>query len=254
VNELFTQNKYDIRVCAPEKEESGVSHAVSVRKPLYAEDFVLPHNLGSIKAFSVSGTPADCVRLSLLSTIFEGFQPDVVLSGINRGNNSGLNVIYSGTVGGAREGAIFGVPSVALSLNHPVTYPSRDDIWPFDIAAAESIPIIDGLLERAREETFLQKTVLNVNFPSVHNKDEIKGIKITQQGCSRFKEEFHEDTKSQGARRCFKLSGQMPVTDTSDAFDTFALHQGWITITPLGLRTDLRLPEEVQKFENWFQR
>jgi len=253
VHELHAQNKYDIRVCAPEKEQSAVSHAVTVRKPLYAEAVELP-NLSSVKAFSISGTPADCVRLALLSNIIDGFKPDIVLSGINRGNNCGFNVVYSGTVGGALEGAIFGIPSVALSLNHPATYPSPNDIWRFDVAAQEAIPIIDEILARSSDGSypFLNSIVINVNFPSVAVKEEIKGVKLTKQGVSRFKEEFFEDTKSQGARRCYKMKGVMRLMDPDDTYDTFAMDAGWITLTPIGARSDLQTPSEVEIFEKCF--
>jgi len=249
--ELAAQKKYDICVCAPEKEQSAISHAITVRKPLYSEIFEFPH-IDSIKACKISGTPADCVRIAMCTDILEPkYRPDIVLSGINRGNNSGFNVIYSGTVGGAREGAAYGIPSMALSLNHPPTYPSPEDIWPFDIAAQESISIIDEFLERCSAEgnSFLGGTILNVNFPCATDKSQIKGKRITKQGCSRFVEQFREDTVSHGSRRCFTLLGEMKQIDTTMEFDTYAMNQGYIAITPLSLRVD---HEDHTKFANWF--
>eukprot|EP00026_Physarum_polycephalum_P014316 Phypoly_transcript_14815.p1 GENE.Phypoly_transcript_14815~~Phypoly_transcript_14815.p1 ORF type:complete len:277 (+),score=27.15 Phypoly_transcript_14815:128-958(+) len=254
VAELAAQKKYDIRVCAPEKEQSAVSHAITVRKPIYSEDFEFPHDIASIKACKVTGTPADCVRIALNTDILgPNYKPDIVLSGINRGNNSGFHVIYSGTVGGAREGAVYGIPSMALSLNHPPTYPSREDVWPFDIAAQESVAIIDEFLEHCAAEgnAFLGGTILNVNFPCAMSRSQIKGTKITKQGCSRFLERFEESTASQGTRRCFTLVGEIRQLDTSMEFDTYAMNQGYIAITPLTLYST---SSDLAKFNGWFGR
>jgi broad specificity polyphosphatase/5'/3'-nucleotidase SurE len=142
---------------------------------------------------------------------------------------------------------------MALSLNHPSTYPSREDVWPFDIAAQESIAIIDEFLDRSGNESnaFLGSSILNVNFPNVTSRSQIKGTKITQQGCSRFIEQYVENTASQGSRRCFTLSGEMKLIDTSVEYDTYAMDQGYIAITPLGLRCD---HPDLSKFNNWFER
>jgi len=174
--------KFVVRVSAPESEQSAASHCVTVRNPLFVEPVQLPGELEVLKAFKVTGSPADSVRMGLCTTIFTELEPsqpaespsdpivlgqdlpegnsssskkhgktaqwlpDLVLSGINRGNNAGINAIYSGTVAGAREGAVFGVPSVALSLNHPPSYPSRDDHWDFDLSAKLILPVLDQIV------------------------------------------------------------------------------------------------------------
>jgi len=237
--ELLKHN-YDIRICAPEREQSAMSHAITVRKPLYVEKMEMPGDLSSVKAVKVSGTPADCVRIALNVSLFgddddDDWKPDLVLSGINRGHNSGLHVLYSGTVGAAMEAVVFGFPAMALSLNHPTTYPSPDDVWPFDIAAEESVAIIAEHLARLKSLEISKNIVMNVNFPNATSRKSIKGIKATKQGISRFSESFEEENMSKGPRRCFTLCGQMTILDKDDTYDTFAINNNWISVTPLSL-------------------
>src|SRR5438132_9731210 len=99
VSELLRTGEYDLRVVAPEKEQSGVGHCITIHWPLFAEKVALPEPVNAVQAFQVAGTPADCVKLAI-TNLFPDFAPDLVISGINRGPNVGMNVLYSGTVAG----------------------------------------------------------------------------------------------------------------------------------------------------------
>src|SRR5437868_13668469 len=138
VHALLSTGRYDLRVVAPEREQSGVGHCITIHWPLFAEKVTLPDPVSFIPAFKVAGTPADCVKLAI-TNLFPDFVPDLVLSGINRGPNIGMNVFYSGTVAGALEACMNSLPAVALSLDIPV-----GGLWHFGLASELSIPIIDA--------------------------------------------------------------------------------------------------------------
>lgn len=214
---------FELRVAAPECEQSGVGHSVTLYTPLLAEAVTLPDDLSNVPAFKVAGTPADCVKLAI-TNLFPGFTPDLTLSGINRGPNIGINVFYSGTVGGALESCINGIPAVALSLDIP-----PDGIWHFAQAAEGALPIVRMAVERRLPPW----TVLNVNMPNRPGA-EVRGYRLTRHGRSGFKE-FYTEHAPAGARRQFILDGTMIYRDTDAAYDSVSLREGWVSVTPLGL-------------------
>ncbi|HLX60952.1 MAG TPA: 5'/3'-nucleotidase SurE [Planctomycetota bacterium] len=221
--ELLHTGEYELRVVAPEKEQSGVGHCITIHWPLYAEAVTLPDPVSAVPAFRVAGTPADCVKLAI-TNLFPDFVPDMVVSGINRGPNVGMNAFYSGTVAGAMEARMNGLPAIALSLGIPAT-----GLWHFGLAAELSVSIIEETLEAGLPDW----TVLNVNIPNCAQ-GEMKGLKLTRQGKSGFKEYYVEE-QAEGTRRRFRLEGSMIFRDTDPDDDALALHEGWTTVTPLGL-------------------
>ena len=237
VHELLASGRYDLRVVAPEKEQSGVGHCITIHWPLYAEAVTLPDPSGNVPAFHVAGTPADCVKIAL-TNLFPDFTPDLVISGINRGPNVGMNVLYSGTVAGALEGCINGFPSLALSLDIPT-----DGIWHFALAAELVLPLIDMAIEAGLPEW----SALNVNIPN-RPQSEIKGTRLTTHGKSGFKE-FYIEEKQEGTRRRFRLEGQMVFRDEDSRVDAVALRDGWISATPLGL--SMQNDEAWHRFKTW---
>ncbi|HYF48722.1 MAG TPA: 5'/3'-nucleotidase SurE [Planctomycetota bacterium] len=223
VHELQRTGRYDLRVAAPEKEQSGVGHCITIHWPLYAEKVTLPDPISAVPAFKVAGTPADCVKLAI-TNLFPEFKPDLIISGINRGPNVGMNVLYSGTVAGALEAVINGFPAVALSLDVPAS-----GLWHFALAAELSVPIIDAVVEHGLPEW----TALNVNIPNC-SQSEIKGVRMTTQGRSGFKEYYVEEAP-EGMRRKFRLEGSMFFRDDDAGVDAVALKEKWIACSPLGL-------------------
>ncbi len=227
VDELARQERFDLRVVAPEREQSGVGHALTLHEPLFAEPVTLPGDLAHIPTFKISGTPADCVKLAL-SSLFSDFRPQLVLSGINRGPNIGTLLVYSGTVAGALEGVVNGCPAIAFSLDVP-----RGGLWHFAVAAQHAVTIVDAVLGHG-----LPKGIaLNVNFPDLP-REKIRGMRLVHQGESGFFEEGYEEEVSSGPRRRFRLEGELRDLDPGEDYDLAALRAGWITVTPIGLRLE----------------
>lgn len=224
--ELLRTGRYDLRVVAPETEQSCVGHCMTLHTPLYAEPVALPEPLSAVPAFQVAGTPADCVKLAI-TNLFPDFQPDLVISGINRGPNVGLNILYSGTVAGALEACINGFPAVALSLDIPA-----NGLWHFALAAELSVPLLDAVVAKGLPAW----TALNINIPN-RPQAGIKGTRLARHGKSGFKEYYVEEAP-EGRRRRFRLEGAMLFRDAGAAVDAVALRDGWIAITPLGLAWD----------------
>jgi 5'-nucleotidase len=149
-----------VTVVAPAREMSAVSHALTIHEPLRFE------HVGE-RSFKVEGTPADCVNLAVVKLFPK--PPDVVVSGINRGANVGDDIAYSGTVAGAREAAMLGVPSMAVSLA------SKDPSADYSHAAAFAAQVLPVL---ARQKEWSRRTFLNVNVPDA----KVKGVRVTSQG------------------------------------------------------------------------
>lgn len=237
VHELARTGRYDLRIVAPAKEQSGVGHCVTLYSPLCAEAVTMPDALAAVPAFKVSGTPADCVKLGI-TNLFPGFAPDLVISGINRGPNIGINILYSGTVAAALEACINGIPAVALSLDTP-----PGGIWHFTLAAELSLPVIEAVLAHGLPEW----TVLNVNIPN-RPQAELKGFRLTTPGKSGFKEYYIEEPP-EGALRRFRLEGAMVNRDKAPASDAIALAENWIAVSVLGL--SMHNEEAWQKVKEW---
>jgi 5'-nucleotidase len=178
----------------------------------------------------VKGTPADCVKISVQEILKEA--PEVILSGINLGANVGVNVLYSGTVSAATEGAFLGIKSAAISLN------TRQNPE-FRFAARFSREIIQFMLACGLK----QRTALNVNIPALPA-EKIRGITITRQGLARFKESFEQRIDPRG-NVYYWLSGETPVEEGNPDADARALKENNITITPISY--DMTCQEEISR-------
>lgn len=205
----------DVVVVAPDREQSSISHSITLTHPLWRHEV---ERKGKPFGTALSGTPADCIKYAtrfLLKKL-----PDLVVSGINPGPNDGCSVFYSGTVGGAREGALNGVPAVALSVNafQDVNYAS---------AVKYGIRIIKSLINQPLPEG----TFLNVNVPHLPIQ-KIKGIKVTRQGLFPIKARFIERKNPYGSKYLW-MSGIMPPQRKDLSVDTNALLHGYVAVTPL---------------------
>src|SRR5947207_4476602 len=156
----------DVWVIAPEYDQSGVSHSLSLNDPLRLRKI-------DERRFAVRGTPTDCVIMGARH-ILDGKSPDLVLAGVNRGRNAGEDVIYSGTIAGAMEGTVLGIPSIALSQSYGATTRQR----PFWATAAQHSP---DLIRRILAEGIPRNVLVNVNFPDCPP-EEVKGVAVTMQG------------------------------------------------------------------------
>ncbi len=208
----------DVYVVAPTTEQSAVGHAITVRDPVraYPWSFTVPS--GEVPAYAVSGTPADCVKLAVNQLLPR--RPDLVVSGINRGPNTAVNVIYSGTVSAATEAAILGIDAIAFSL---CNWTARD----FSAAAHYARQIARTVLTHGLPPGIL----LNVNIPDLPL-EAIKGIAITRQARSRWEESFAE-RRDPYNQPYYWLTGRFVNLDDGDDTDLEAVEQGYVSITPL---------------------
>jgi 5'-nucleotidase len=216
---------FEVWVVAPESEMSAVGHGITLTSPLRVREV---HIGGGFFGYMVTGTPADCVKIAVQELI--GGPPDIILSGINHGANVGVNVLYSGTVSAAAEGAFLGFRSAAISLD-------ARQVPDFRFAARFSREVIRFIVKFGLTE----KTALNVNIPACPP-DQIAGVAITRQGLGGFQERFEKRTDPRGGLY-YWLSGEIPHEETVPDSDAKALREGWITITPISY--DLTSREEL---------
>jgi 5'-nucleotidase len=218
-----------VTVVAPDKQQSAVGHAITMNYPIRAIPFKKNEELFG---YAVEGTPADAVKLAVRFLLKE--TPDLLISGINHGSNTAINIIYSGTVSAATEGMILGIPSIAVSLT---TYGEPD----FSYAAriASKLALIVG------EKGLPEGTLLNVNVPAVPE-NEIKGILLTRQGKSCWDDTF-DVRRDPANREYFWLTGKMNVTDTDLETDQIAIREKYVSVTPIRYDlTDKRMLEEMK--------
>jgi 5'-nucleotidase len=208
----------EVFVVAPEHERSATGHAITLHKPLRAVSAVVPGS--GVRAWATNGTPADCVALGILALLPE--RPDVVVSGINVGPNMGRDLTYSGTVSGAMEAAIIGVPGIALSIGA-----FRDPR--FEVAAEFAVYLAQTITSRGLPPDVL----LNVNVPNLPA-GEVEGVEITRQGDKRYISRLDQRTDPRG-RPYYWLTGEPGVKGDREGTDTWALANKRISVTPIGL-------------------
>lgn len=211
---------YRVTVVAPMKQQSGVGHALVIRRAIE----VAPHPpVAGCAAWAVDATPATTARVGL-ATILKDDPPDLVISGINRGENVGTVIWYSGTVGAAREAALLGYPALAVSLALDWGDPHPD----FAGAARWIKPVVDAV----RDGGLPRGTMLNVNVPREPSK--ARGYRLVRMSLVADTDSSYEVIRREGAKRW--LSGHwVPGKETSSDADVAALAAGWVTMTPLGL-------------------
>ncbi len=206
----------DCLIVAPEVERSAVGHAITLNRPLMVRR---TRKDGQFLGYAVSGTPADCVKIGIKELSEKPV--DLVVSGINIGANVGINVIYSGTVSAATEGAILGIPSMAVSLG---TFHNAD----YTFAASFARTMARFMLKHFAG----QSVALNINVPPLPVQ-EIKGIAVTRQGKARLIESFDRRVDPR-ERLYYWLAGETQLSEQEDPdSDGSALSRGLISITPI---------------------
>ncbi len=220
----------DVWVVAPEIDQSGAAHSLSLNNPLRMR------RMGE-KRFAVYGTPTDCIIMAVRH-IIDGPVPDLVLSGVNRGSNLADDVTYSGTVAGAIEGTLLGIPSMALSQNY--TYGADAQVrW----HTAEKLA--PDLVARLYERGLPPNVMLNINFPDLEP-GKIRGTVITRQG------KRDKDLMTIAERRdgreipYFWIGFERKRSKPAEGTDLWALYEGLVSVTPLG--TDLTHKESCDRF------
>jgi 5'/3'-nucleotidase len=215
----------EVWTVAPAFEQSGVGHCISYSHPTMVAQL-------AEKRFAAEGSPADCVLAALYDVMDQ--RPDLVLSGINRGNNAAQNVLYSGTIGAAMEAALQGVPAIALSQFFG---PENKDLPdPFEAAAQHGAALIRSLLDKAIWDQADYRLFYNVNFPPVPA-DQVKGTRVTSQGFRQDVNFIAEAQVSPTGRRFMWIKGGPQHAPTAPGSDAEANLAGYISVTPL--RADL---------------
>ena len=205
---------------APETTQSGMSQAITMYKPLFLNK---RREEEGVTVYSFSGTPVDCVKMAF-DHLLRDERIDLVISGINHGSNSAINVLYSGTMGAAIEGSFYGCPSVGLSLT------DHDPEADFEAAIACGRQIVGPLLEAG--EAVGLPCCLNVNIP-VGRPEELRGIRLCRQNRGFWREEFYRREDPHG-RAYFWLTGEF-VNEEPEAEDTdeWALAHGYASVVPV---------------------
>jgi 5'-nucleotidase len=201
----------EVYTVAPEREQTSMSHALTLHRPLRVRE-VAP------KRLAIDGTPTDCVKLALTGLL--PVRPDLVISGINKGPNLGDDIIYSGTVSAALEGALLGIPAIAVSL---VTFENLK----FDAAAEFTAALVKRLQERGIPPQML----LNINVPALP-RETIKGWRFTRQGKRHYSENIVERLDPRG-KKYYWIGGDDLGFDQDDGTDCMAVHEGYVSVTPL---------------------
>jgi 5'-nucleotidase len=222
----------EVYIVAPDRDRSAVSHALTMHRPLKVD-------LIKEKCFSVNGTPTDCVVVGVKKLLPR--EPDLLVSGINKGANLGEDVTYSGTVSAAIEGTILNVPSFAISLvgERPFRY---------ETASHFALRIAKFVLEKKLPTD----TLLNVNVP---NKalQEIKGIKITKQGKRSYENSIHEIYSPWGEKQ-YWIGGGIVSWQKMEGTDIQAIMENYVSVTPLHIDlTNYQALDYLRDFYRYFE-
>jgi len=222
----------DVFVTAPATQQSAVGHSITMSNPIRFKKTYLWKNF---YGYAVEGTPADAVKLAV-HTLLKNKKIDLLISGINQGANTAINIIYSGTVSAATEGTILGIPSFAISLT---SYVHKD----FSVAARFASKLAKIIIKKGLPKG----TLLNVNVPAVNGK-KIKGAVITKQGKSNWKD-MYERRIDPNNREYYWLTGFMEKLDKTIEHDVKAIDEGYISVTPI--HYDLTDYVTYEKIKNW---
>ncbi|MBC8410102.1 MAG: 5'/3'-nucleotidase SurE [Rhodobacteraceae bacterium] len=207
----------EVVVVAPEGPQSGMGHAITLNSTLRCDQIHI--DKGPQREYSCSGTPVDCVKLAVNKILDR--KPDLCVSGINHGSNSSINVIYSGTMSAAVEGALEGIPSIGFSLlgfSHDADFTACKDI-------------VKTLAEKVLRDGLPEGSCLNVNIPKLP-KEEIKGIRVCRQANANWVEEFDERKDPMG-RTYYWLTGTFKNYDNGEDTDEWALANGYVSVVPV---------------------
>jgi len=229
---LKRDKNFDIKIVAPDKERSAVGHAITVFDPISVRE---EYRDGKFYGYAVDGTPADCVKLAVKAILNK--KPDILISGINRGPNLGENIIYSGTVSAATEGTTYGIPSVAVSVDN-----LRDTDYAYAVKFTKKIAKMV-----LNKKELPQKTLLNINIPDVPE-DKIKGVKITFQSSTKFKDVFIKRVDPRG-RNYYWMDGEFVESSNEEDGDYRAVKSGYVSVTPI--HYDMTDYGNIEYFKEW---
>jgi len=221
----------EVVVVAPDKPQSAMGHAITINSTLR----IHPYREGNRREFACSGTPVDCIKLAVNKLLDR--KPDLVVSGINHGSNASINVIYSGTMSAAMEGALEGIPSIGFSLcDHSI-----------DADFSASREYVRKIVEHVLRDGIPQGVCLNVNIPNV-SAEMIRGIKVCRQARANWEEEFDE-RKDPSGKPYFWLTGVFRNYDEGEDTDIRALENNYVSVVPC--EVDLTAHHAIERYKHW---
>jgi 5'-nucleotidase len=221
----------DVVVVAPAVEQSGVGHSITFLSPLMAKEVFDGERR---RGWAVEGSPADCVKLAVSEFCPK---PDLLVSGINGGLNLGINVLYSGTVAGATEGAVFGLPCFAVSLEY-------DEQAKFNEASEMAVRLIEQIMAQRDADSH---RLYNINIPTTALKQP-KGVRVVPMATVGWPAEFDRRVDPKG-RRYYWAMGTPAVPAEGEMTDLQAWEEGYVTVTPL--RIDRTEREMLERMRDW---
>jgi 5'-nucleotidase len=228
---LALSRRHDVTVVAPDRERTGVGHAITLHQPLRAARLAVNGGEG----YAVNGTPADCVKLAVLEIL--GGRPDLVVSGLNPGANVGVNINYSGTVAAAREAALGGIPAIAASLEGRAPR-----------CVEPAARFVRRLADHVAVHGIPPGTFLNVNFPDVPWA-EVMGVRISRQGIAVFKEYMEKRLDPRNRPYYWQGADMQAFAEDDPEIDGSALRHRYVSVTPI--RCDLTDYEGLQRLREW---
>ncbi len=218
VSEL--SKEHDVYVVAPDRERSAAGHSLTLHTPIRVEE--LESKFGAKRIWITSGTPGDCVKIGINAILADEEKPDIIISGINHGPNLGTDILYSGTVSCAMEGAMMGYPSVAVSLASMSSEPEL-----FQNVAK----FVAKFLHKIKEFNFPPKTILNINVPGIMPED-LAGVAITRLGGKMFTDEYDKRVDPRG-KVYYWMAGELIKACENDDSDINAMRWNKVSITPI---------------------
>lgn len=221
-----------VMVVAPDKPQSGMGHAITVNNPLR---FSKVNYFDGIESYSTSGTPVDCVKLAIYK--LSGQRPDLIVSGINHGSNCSTNVLYSGTMSAAVEGALEGIPSIGFSL---LDYAAEADF-------SAAIEVAKHIISRALNNQSMKGFCLNVNVPKLPF-SEIKGYKVCRQAAASW-DDYFEERQDPIGKNYYWLAGEFKSYDNGTDTDMWALENGYVSIVPT--QYDMTAHHAISQINEW---
>ena len=221
----------EVIVVAPSEEQSAVGHGITMKYPLRVTKYF---KNGNFFGYAVEGTPADCVKMGIRNIM--GESPDLVISGINHGSNTAINIIYSGTVSAAREASIMDVPAIAISIT---SHDAKDFRYAGKIAKMLALKI--------KEHELPNGTLLNVNVPNLPE-EEIAGILVTEQSKAKWDDIYEKRTDPFG-KDYYWLTGKLVEVENEKQSDQLAIKNKFVSVTPIHF--DLTDYETFEKMKSW---
>jgi 5'-nucleotidase len=215
----------ELAVIAPDSNRSATARSITIRRPLWVEE--VDFGDGTV-GYATDGTPVDCVRFATLGLI-EGFEADLIVSGINHGSNLGDDITYSGTVAAALEGIVLGLPAIAVSQQSQAREMDFRLGADFDFSTAARF--VAAIIDRIEDVPLPEGTLLNVNVPA----GEVGGVEVARLGKRLYRDELSlvENDPARPARRRYRIYGEAPDHRDEDGTDLNAVAAGRIAVTPL---------------------